>query len=154
MINVKTFNGLDVRMLHVKKKIMYATRSAAGFDIYADIPEPMSILPNTVYTIPTGIYIANHELETEESPGYTSMYLRIASRSGLAREFGMAVLTGTIDNDYTGEIKIIFKTEKAMVVEPGDRIAQGILTPFIHSFSIDVRQESRGDNGFGSTGLK
>ena len=59
--------------------------------------------------------------------------------------------------DYRGEIMVSLynhgKTEQ--IVEPGERIAQLVITPFVHcdfeEFD-DLDETERGSGGFGSTG--
>jgi len=87
-----------------------------------------------------------------------STYLRIAPRSGLAAKYGIDVLAGVVDADYRGEIKVILQNlgDEAFIVNPGDRIAQGILEIFVVA-EIDeldnLVDTDRGDGGFGSTGI-
>ena len=66
---------------------------------------------------------------------------------------------GVIDADYRGEIMVALYNHgnDAVTVEPGDRIAQLVLTPFItaafdEADSLD--ETDRGNGGFGSTGTK
>lgn len=85
-------------------------------------------------------------------------YLRIAPRSGLAAKHGIDVLAGVIDSDYRGEIKVILQNfgDKALIVNKGDRIAQGILELFTLADVVEVdnlSESDRGSSGFGSTGV-
>ena len=86
-------------------------------------------------------------------------YGRIASRSSLAIE-GVEVGAGVVDEDYTGEIKVILHNLSAVDfrIREGDRIAQLIIEPYIMP-EIEVCQDweyetARGFRGFGSTGRK
>ena len=90
-------------------------------------------------------------------------YVRIAPRSGLAYKFGIDVGAGVIDADYRGPVGVIlfnFGTDE-FTIKRGDRIAQAILEQIcIPSAIIDVPIDdelpnvgTRGDNGFGSTGI-
>ena len=87
----------------------------------------------------------------------SSVYGRVAPRSGLAVKHCINVGAGVIDPDYTGEIKVILFNhgEKDFEIKKGDRIAQLILerceTPPIEEISI-VEDTERGSGGFGSTG--
>ncbi len=67
----------------------YQSSGAAGVDLYADIDEPIEILNQNIYTIPTGIYL-------ELPAGYEA---QIRARSGLAMKHGIALVNGigTID---------------------------------------------------------
>lgn len=84
----------------------------------------------------------------------------IRSRSGLAREKGVNVIDGTVDENYTGEIGVTMRNDSdtARRFKRGDRICQMVVMPY-----VPVRVEGaerleanddRGDAGYGSTGLK
>lgn len=85
-------------------------------------------------------------------------YGRIAPRSGLAYKYGIDVLAGVIDSDYTGEVKVILYNsgERDYIVKPGDRVAQLVLeqivTPDV-AVVLDMNDTARGSGGFGSTGV-
>lgn len=83
------------------------------------------------------------------------------SRSGLSYKNGVVVANapGTIDSGYRGEVCVILQNlgDKPFPIEPGDRIAQGVLAPvvraeFVEADSLDDSQ--RGEGGFGSSGVK
>ena len=85
----------------------------------------------------------------------------VYARSGMACKKGIAPANkvGVIDADYRGEIMVALYNHgnEAVTVEPGDRIAQLVLTPFItaafdEADSLD--ETDRGNGGFGSTGTK
>lgn len=63
------------------------------------------------------------------------------------------------DSDYRGEYIVALHndTEESQFIEPGERIAQMILLPYIEMKFSEVDElsdTSRGDSGFGSTGTK
>lgn len=63
------------------------------------------------------------------------------------------------DSDYRGEyiVPLHNDTDEVMEIEPGERIAQLILMPYIPMIFEEVDELSdttRGDGGFGSTGTK
>ena len=101
--------------------------------------------------IPTGIAISIPE-------GFEG---QVRPRSGLAIKNGITVINapGTIDSDYRGEIKvpIINLGDKDFIVERGMRIAQLIIARYEKIEWNLVEQlpqnTTRGDAGFGSTGL-
>ena len=65
---------------------------------------------------------------------------------------GLIVHPGVIDSDYTGQVKIMVSSPRAIVaISPRDRIAQLLLLPSCHS-QFPAKEEERGDKGFGSTG--
>jgi dUTP pyrophosphatase len=85
-------------------------------------------------------------------------YGRIAPRSGLAVRFGAHILAGVIDSDYRGEIKVLLQNlgPKALVIEPGDRIAQLIIERCYDAEFVEfdkLEETERGQGGFGSTGM-
>ena len=68
---------------------------------------------------------------------------------------------GTVDNGYTGEIKvIIFNTNDfSYTIEKGTKIGQAVLCPVVNGKWVNLIQKDsvsnkdRGNNGFGSTGI-
>lgn len=86
------------------------------------------------------------------------------SRSGLAAKNGIQVLNspGTIDNGYTGEIKVTLcnTSNESVTINKGDRIAQLTIEEVIvlnesvsYGEAKDFKVTERGANGFGHTGL-
>lgn len=119
---------------------------AAGLDLYS--VSSIVVPPGDRALIPTGISISIPK----------NTYFRIAPRSGLAYKNGIDVLAGVIDSDYRGEIKILIVNlgKNKFLINPGDRIAQGILERIL---VLDVEEitelddTNRGADGFGSTGV-
>lgn len=129
----------------------YATSMSAGFDLRANLEEPVTLKAGDRILIGTGLFIA---LE----PGYEA---QVRPRSGLALKKGITVLNapGTIDADYRGEIGVIlYNTSKEdFVIEPGERIAQMVIAKYeqISWEQVEVLDETeRGDGGYGHTGVK
>lgn len=128
---------------------MYKTAGAAGFDFQANIAADYLLEINELKALSTGIKMSIP----------FGLYLAIVPRSGLALKQGLTVLNspGTIDSDYRGEIQILLKNHgnKQVVIEPGMRIAQGILCDYkIAGFEVVGKLDDtiRGSGGFGSTG--
>lgn len=122
---------------------------AAGYDLSAAIDTNVGIPPHQTVKIPTGIAI--------ELPKGT--FGGIYARSGIATKEGLrpANCTGVIDSDYRGEIMVALHNDSDTfrIVEPGERIAQIIVQPYIpvKYKEIDTLSTTdRGANGFGSTG--
>lgn len=121
----------------------------AGYDLYADIQETMTIEPHTTEMIHTGIAI-------EIPDGY---FGAVFARSGLASKQGLrpANCTGVCDSRYRGEYMVALHNDSdiARIVCPGDRIAQLVVMPYLN-IEFDKVDEltstERGDDGFGSTG--
>lgn len=130
----------------------YAHSGDAGFDLRANLSRAITIPPLRRSIIPTGLFVDIPE-------GYE---IQIRSKSGLAAKKGIIVLNSpaTIDSPYTGEICIIlFNTsDEPFTVEPGDRVAQAILSKFEVAEFVSVDEidkvTTRADGGLGSTGIK
>ena len=127
----------------------YGTEYSAGADLYACLESPVQILPGEAYLVPTGIAM---EIPT----GYAGL---IYARSGLAVKQGLAPSNkvGVIDADYRGEILVSLfnQSKESRTVEPGERIAQLVVTPFLSvewQESQELSETVRGIGGFGSTG--
>jgi len=127
----------------------YATEGSAGLDITAGIDEPLEIRPLTRKLVPAGIII-------ELPQGYEA---QIRPRSGLSIKYGITLVNcvGTIDEDYRGEVcvPLINLSDKSYTVQPGERIAQMIISP-VQKVEVEEVQEysqtARATGGFGSTG--
>ena len=129
----------------------YATPLSAGMDLRANITEPITLEPLQRVLVPTGLYIALPE----------GFECQVRPRSGLAVKHGITVLNspGTVDADYRGELRtlLVNLSDKAFVIEPGERIAQMVIARHEHVEweEVEVLDETeRGEGGFGSTGLK
>jgi dUTP pyrophosphatase len=127
----------------------YESDAAAGLDLRANIEVPIVLAPLQRRIVPTGLSIALPE-------GYEA---QIRPRSGLAAKYGLTVLNapGTIDADYRGDIGVILinLSEEEYTLQPGERIAQMVVAPFIQIRWEEVNSLSataRGEKGFGSTG--
>ena len=121
----------------------------AGYDLYADIQEPIIIKPHTTEFIHTGIAI-------EVPDGY---FGAVFARSGLASKQGLrpANCVGVCDSRYRGEYMVTLHNDSiaARIVSPGDRIAQLVVMPYLSvEFNevVELSDTERGEDGFGSTG--
>lgn len=81
----------------------------------------------------------------------------VMGRSGNTIKRGLLVALGLIDSDYRGEIGVMAfnTTDKKMIIQQGDRIAQLVImpTPQIVLEEVDELSDTqRGNDGFGSTG--
>ena len=86
-------------------------------------------------------------------------FAAIFARSGIATKRGLrpANCVGVIDSDYRGPVIVALHndTEELQFIEPGERIAQMILLPYIEMKFNEVDElsdTSRGDSGFGASG--
>ena len=129
----------------------YGSQFAAGADLYACLDMPVTIQPHETFLVPTG-------LSMEIPEGWAGM---IHARSGLAtkRNLAPANKVGVVDADYRGEIMVSLHNhgQTPQTVEPGERIAQLVIMPYLTAQFFETEELSdtvRGAGGFGSTGLK
>ena len=128
----------------------FATAGAACMDLCACIDAPVTLEAGARALIPTGIAIAL------PSADYVAL---VCARSGLGIKQGVCLSNGVgvIDSDYRGEIGVglVNLGQSAYTVQPGDRIAQLMVTPVVQPTVVQVSaldDTDRGTGGFGSTG--
>jgi dUTP pyrophosphatase len=129
----------------------YNYGSDSGFDLHS--VEDIVIGAFGRALVPTG-------LSFDIKDGYE---IQVRSKSGLAINQGLMVLNspGTVDNGYTGEVKVIvFNTNNHEVsISKGMKIGQAVLCPVVNGVWVDldekdtVEKKDRSNKGFGSTGL-
>ena len=129
----------------------YATDGSAAMDLRAASESAVSLNPGESALIPTGLAI--HVAD----PGWCALIL---PRSGLGHKHGLVLgnLTGLIDADYQGPLMISCwnRGSVAFTIQPGDRIAQLLVTPVARVVWRVVEEfapSQRGTGGFGSTGV-
>ena len=127
------------------------SEQAAGYDLCADIESTVTIRPGETAKIGTGLAFAIPQ-------GY---FGGIFARSGLSTKKGLrpANCTGVVDSDYRGPVIVALHNDstKEQTIEPGERIAQMILIPYLPAeFEpvAELDETARGEGGFGSTGTK
>jgi dUTP pyrophosphatase len=123
----------------------YGSPGAAGADLRAS--EAAVIPPGARAAVPTA-------LRLQIPPGHVGL---VWPRSGLAVRHGIDTLAGVIDSDYRGEVRVVLVNhgDEPFAVKAGDRIAQLLLQRVERArfVAVDaVRDTSRGEGGFGSTG--
>jgi len=129
----------------------YETIASAGMGLRANLTASIVLNPLERAIVKTGLFI-------ELPIGFEA---QVRPRSGLAAKKGVTVLNspGTIDADYRGEIGVILVnlSNEPFVIENGERIAQLIIAKHERADWIEVQElseTSRGEGGFGSTGIK
>jgi len=144
-MNIKIINRSSHPLPH------YETGASAGMDLRANISEAVTLQPLERAIIKTGLFI-------ELPVGFEA---QVRPRSGLAAKKGITVLNapGTIDADYRGEIGVILVnlSNEEFTIENGERIAQMIIAKHERAEWVEVQElseTSRGEGGFGSTGVK
>jgi len=116
------------------------------------LQEGLAILPRESKVIPTGIKV--------EVP-YGHM-LEVKNKSGIASK--RALITGAcvVDPGYDGELFVNLHNIglDTQYIKSGEKIAQAVLVPIVHCGVEEVTDadvlnlnSSRGDGGFGSTGV-
>lgn len=125
------------------------SEQAAGYDLYACLPEAATIPPHGTLRVGTGLAIA-------VPPGY---FGAVFARSGLATKQGLrpANCVGVADSDYRGEYMVALHNDSdtPRIIQPGDRIAQLVVLPYLAVDFCEVTaldETARGAGGFGSTG--
>lgn len=129
----------------------YATDGSAGIDLRACLQQPLTLAPGESALVPSGMAIHIGD------PGLAAV---LWPRSGLGHKHGIVLgnLTGLIDSDYQGQVFISMwnRSDTSHVIQPGDRVAQMVFVPVTQvEFDVveDFEESSRGDGGFGHSGL-
>ena len=144
--------NINIKKLDEKAIIpTYGSEFAAGADLYACIDEEQVIRAGETFMVPTKIAL-------ELPVGYAGL---IYARSGLASKKGLAPANkvGSVDADYRGEVMVALHNHSNVeaVIEPKERIAQLVITPYLTAHFEEMEELSdtvRGAGGFGSTGTK
>ena len=130
------------------KTPFYVHKGDSGVDLYS--AEDYLLKPMERKLVSTGIRIAiPHGYEAQVRP-----------KSGLAVEHGIshANSVGTIDSGYRGEIKVplINFSDRPYKIEKGKKIGQMVFAKVeeaVFEETDELDSTSRGEGGFGSTGM-
>ena len=139
-----------IKKLHPNAVIpTYGSLEAAGADIYACLDAAVTIPAGKTVFIPTGLAM--------EVPKGCAGLIYARSSMGSKRGLAPANKVGVIDSDYRGQVMVALHnhSQEDQVVNPGERVAQLIITPvFTPGFREvdDLSETDRGSGGFGSTG--
>lgn len=144
---------VDIKVLDPRVSLPeYKTQGSAGMDLCAAIDEPLTLQPNEVKLVPTGIAIHL------DNPNFVAM---IMPRSSMGHKNGIILgnTTGVIDSDYQGQMFMSLwnRSEKPFTIEPLERVAQLLIVPVMQVTFNKVEEfpvSERGEGGFGSTGKK
>ncbi|HEX8911660.1 MAG TPA: dUTP diphosphatase [Humisphaera sp.] len=125
------------------------TDEAAGLDLRAAVPSPVTLNPGDISVVPCGFAMAIPK-------GYEA---QVRPRSGLASRHGVTLVNspGTIDSDYRGEVMVplVNHGRQPFVVDRGMRVAQMLVLPVppVRLVEVDELDDTgRGTGGFGHTG--
>ncbi len=148
IIYLNTYNGGDDN-----QKLVYAREGDSGFDLRAANNEQCGyqIAPQGTIVIPTGIKIA--------LPQGTELQIRTRSGSPLKRGFNVANSPGTVDSGFRGTVGVLCHnlSDEVIVIDCGERIAQGVVCPVYRANFIEVDEldkTERGEGAYNSTGIK
>jgi len=137
---------IKVKRIHPEAKLpVYGHPGDAGFDLFAC--ESLVLAPGEVRAVPTGIALAIPR-------GFVGL---IWDKSGISLK-GVHKLAGVVDSGYRGEVRVVMANlgHAPYEIQAGMKIAQMLVQPvqetkIVEADSLDGT--SRGEGGFGSTGL-
>ncbi|NIK73069.1 dUTP pyrophosphatase [Thermonema lapsum] len=144
---------LKVKIVNKSKHPLpsYATVGSAGMDLRANLDAPLTLQPLERALIPTGLYV-------QLPKGYEG---QIRARSGLSIKKGITLINGvgTLDSDYTGEIKlgVVNLSNEPYTIADGERLAQLVVARYeqVEWEPVEtLTATERGEGGFGSTGIQ
>ena len=130
-----------------------ADEGCSGYDLYASFLDNeqkfFNLLPGQRTLVHTNLFMSIPK-------GYEG---QVRSKSGLALKSGIQSHLGTIDSSYRGELGVILfnLSHETFRIEEGMKIAQIVFQKIEQPEFIlvdDLDSSSRGEGGFGSTGLK
>jgi len=137
---------LKVKRIHPEAKLpVYGHPGDAGLDLFSVVDRDLA--PGEVFAVPTGIQIA-------VPAGHAGL---VWDKSGISLK-GVHRLAGVVDAGYRGEVQVVMINlgTAPFPVRKGMKIAQLLVQPvaaveIVEADSLD--DTSRGEGGFGSTGL-
>ena len=137
---------LKIKRIHPAAKLpSYGHPGDAGLDLYSAVDHVLA--PASVYAVPTGIKMAI-------PPGHVGL---VWDKSGISLK-GVHRLAGVVDAGYRGEVQVVMVNlgGEPFMIKPGMKIAQMLIQPVMSVFVVETEElddTSRGEGGFGSTGL-
>ncbi len=137
---------LEVKRIVPQAKLpSYGHPGDAGLDLFSAVNH--TLVPGTVYAVPTGIKMAI-------PPGHVGL---IWDKSGISLK-SVHRLAGVVDAGYRGEVQVVMINlgTTPFKIKTGMKIAQILIQP-VQSVEVveadNLDDTSRGEGGFGSTGL-
>lgn len=141
---------IKLKMLHPDLPVpayAHGPSEDAGMDLRA--AQDITLQPHEIVAVPCGFSM-------EIPPGLQG---EVRTRSGMALK-GVVCnnAPGTIDPSYRGEVKAILRNQNLMPfdIKKGDRIAQLVVVPYVSvewDQAVELAASTRGEGGFGSTGV-
>ncbi len=150
-------NKVELKFLNQEAKEIYNNKfstekeMSAGYDLR--VMEDVVLQPGETAFVGSGLSIFIND---------KNFVAKIYPRSGLGHKRGIVLgnLTGVIDADYQGEIKMSIwnRSKEAQIIKKGERTFQLIFEQVFHPEFNVVEEFStetiRGSGGFGSSGTK
>ena len=137
---------LEVKRIIPQAKLpSYGHPGDAGLDLFSTVNH--TLVPGTPYAVPTGIKMAI-------PAGHVGL---IWDKSGISLK-GVHRLAGVVDAGYRGEVQVVMINlgTTPFKIKTGMKIAQILIQP-VQSVEVveadNLDDTSRGEGGFGSTGL-
>jgi dUTP pyrophosphatase len=137
---------LRVKRIHPEAKLpVYGHPGDAGLDLFSVVDRELA--PGEVFAVPTGIQVA-------VPAGHVGL---VWDKSGISLK-SVHRLAGVVDSGYRGEVQVVMINLGAapFAVRKGMKIAQMLVQPVAAVSVIECEAldgTSRGEGGFGSTGL-
>jgi dUTP pyrophosphatase len=137
---------LKVKRIHPEARLpVYGHAGDAGLDLFSVVDRVLG--PGEVFAVPTGIQVAI-------PAGFVGL---VWDKSGISLK-SVHRLAGVVDAGYRGEVQVVMINlgKEPFAIKSGMKIAQMLIQPvagvaIVESGTLD--DTSRGDGGFGSTGL-
>lgn len=131
----------------------------AGIDCYAALAESITVAQGELVKVPLGFSYSFYE-DGQVSHDY---WLDVRNRSGVGTKSGLATVAEVGDANYRGMLHYCAAkiTPGEYAIEPGAKIAQALINPFVDPHKVEIEQVStieelgestRGGDGFGSSG--
>ncbi len=137
---------LKIKRIHPAAKLpSYGHPGDAGLDLYSAVDHVLA--PASVFAVPTGIKMAIPR-------GFVGL---VWDKSGISLK-GVHRLAGVVDAGYRGEVQVVIANlgREPFEIKAGMKIAQMLIQPVV-SVSVveadELNDTTRGEGGFGSTGL-
>ena len=145
------------------------TPGSAGYDFFVPTGMPDIIMtPGSRVKIPSGIKVnlqnfRKDSLDDVDLDSFARLAFIAHNKSSISHGEGLVVTASVVDEDYQGEIHLcVLNTnpDKSVTIKAGSKLVQLIILPVLVPILEEVSEEqlfiektSRGDNGFGSTGV-
>jgi len=137
---------LKIKKIHPDAKLpAYAHRGDAGFDLFSSVD--LDLAAGEVKAVSTGIQMAIPE-------GFVGL---VWDKSGISLK-AVHRLAGVVDAGYRGEVQVVLVNlgREPYPIRKGMKIAQMLIQP-VQTVEIveasELDDTTRGEGGFGSTGL-